>query len=83
MMGSPNATVYRFHGIGLILDDLAHVAYCGVVPNVPPVCADSRLAGAGAGGGREDAGRTATDMGRDRTVPVGDVDPELLIVDSD
>src|SRR5882757_1322961 len=37
MIGSPNATVYRFRGVGLILEDLARVGCCGGAANVNPV----------------------------------------------
>jgi hypothetical protein len=53
---------------------------------VPPVHAGGRSAGADAGGGREAAGRPATDTGQDseRTAPApapaGDADPESLVV---
>jgi hypothetical protein len=87
MMGSPNATVYRLRGVGLILDDLARVGSCGGAAKVPPVRAVGRPAGADAGGGGEGAGRPATEMGRDRTAPTpapaGDADPELLVVGGD
>jgi hypothetical protein len=68
-MGSPNATVYRLRGIGLILDYLAHVGCCGGVANANPVRAVGRPAGADAGGGGEGAGRQSTDTGRERTAP--------------
>jgi hypothetical protein len=68
-MGSPNATVYRLRGVGLILDDLARAGCCGGAGNVNPVRAGGRPAGADAGGGGEGAGRPATDTGRERTAP--------------
>ena len=37
MMGSPNATVYRLHGVRSILDDLARVGCCGWAAYEPPV----------------------------------------------
>lgn len=84
-MGSPNATVYRLRGVGLILDDLAREGCCTGVTNVFPVRACGRPAGADARGGGEDAGRPATDMGRERPAPApaGDADPELLVVGGD
>ena len=66
MMGSPNATVYRLRGAGLILDNLARVGCCRGAANVNPIRTGSRPAGADAGGGGEGAGRRATDMGRER-----------------
>jgi len=83
MMGSPNATVYRLRGVGLILDDLARVGCCGGAANVPPVRGGGRPAGADAGGGVEGAGRPATDTGLGRTAPAGDPDAELLVVGGD
>lgn len=86
MIGSPNATVYRLRGVGLILDDLARVGCCGGAANVNPVRAGGRPAGADAGGGVEGAGRP-TDTGRERadtaTAPAGDADAELLVVGGD
>jgi hypothetical protein len=70
-------------GVGLILDDLARGGCCGGATNVPPVLAAGRPAGADAGGGGEGAGKPATDTGRDRTVPAGDADPELLVIGGD
>ena len=66
-MGSPNATVYRLRGVGLILNELACVGCCRGAANVQPVRAGSRPAGADGGGGGEVAGRAATDTGRERT----------------
>ncbi len=82
-MGSPNATVYRLRGVGLILDDLARVGCCGGAANVPPVRGGGRPAGVDAGGGVEGAGRPATDTGLGRTAPAGDPDAELLVVGGD
>ena len=43
-MGSPNATVYRLHGVGSILDGIARVGCCGGAAHEPPVrvAADQR-----------------------------------------
>jgi hypothetical protein len=70
MMGSPNATVYRLRGVGLILDDLARVGCSGGAANVNPLRAGGRPAGADAGGGGEGAGMPAMDTGREHTAPV-------------
>ena len=64
-MGSPNTAVYHLHGVKLIHDELAHTGRCGGAAHVPPVRADSRLAGADAGG---DEGRSVNDRGRERTL---------------
>ena len=44
MIGSRNAIVYRLHGVGSILDDLARVGCCGWAAYEPPVhvAADQR-----------------------------------------
>jgi hypothetical protein len=63
MMGSPNAAVCHFCGVGLILDDLERAGCCGGAANVPRVGAGGRPEGADAGGGGEGgegAGRPAT-----------------------
>jgi hypothetical protein len=83
IMGSPNATVCRLRGVGLILDDLARGGCCGGATNVPPIRTSGRPAGGDAGGGGDCAGRPATDTGRDRTTPAGEADPELLVVGGD
>ena len=84
-MGSPNATVYRLRGVGLILDDLARAGGCGGAASVPPICDRGRPAGADDGGGGVGAGRPATDTGRGSTAPrpAGDADVELLVVGGD
>jgi hypothetical protein len=66
-MGSPNATVCRLRGVGLILDGLARGGCCGGATKVPLVRAGGRPTGADAGGEGEGAGRPATDTGRERT----------------
>ena len=75
MMGFPNATMYPFLGVGLILDDLVHEA---VAEGVPPC--GRQIRGSSAGGDRQGP---ATDTGRERTAPAGNADPKLLIVGGD
>jgi hypothetical protein len=47
MLGSPNVTIYRLHGVGLIFDDPIYTCKllrrrCGEVANVPAICADGK-----------------------------------------
>jgi len=67
--------MYRFLGVGLILDDLAHEA---VAEGVPPCRRETR--GSSAGGDRQGP---ATDTGREWTAPAGNADPKLLVVGGD
>jgi hypothetical protein len=86
-MGSPNATMYHLHGVGLILDNHVHVDYCGGAANLPLVRAGGGPAEADAGGSGEGTGRPATDTGVESTAPAlaraGNADPELLVVGGD
>jgi len=63
-------------GVRLMLDDCAR-AGCGGATNVPP--GRGRPAGADAGGDGEATGRPATETGRERTVPAGEPEVELLV----
>ena len=81
-MSSPNATVYRFRSVGLILDDIARVGCCRGAGNVHSVRTGGRPAGTDAKGGAE---RPATDTDRERPAPAstGDAHRELLVVGGD